>query len=125
MRILGISWAGVKTSQYDQMKSVFSRILSMEPDHERDDFAVFMLPSGERIEVFGPSGPDPAEQFQNNRVEAGILVDDIDEAIGHLLSMGMELVGEKQVAENGGSWQHFRMPDGTVWEVNHDPERIS
>jgi predicted enzyme related to lactoylglutathione lyase len=77
----------------------------------------------DQIEIFGPDGPNPAEQFAHNEVVAGLLVDDIDAAINELRQAGIELIGERKTTDGRYSWQHFRAPDGKVFELCHDPDR--
>lgn len=36
---------------------------------------------------------------------------------------GAELIGERHTTESSYSWQHFRAPDGKVFELCHDPDR--
>ena len=40
-----------------------------------------------------------------------------------LIRAGIELVGPLQRVPNGYAWQHFRGPNGTMYEVTYDPER--
>jgi predicted enzyme related to lactoylglutathione lyase len=121
MRVRGISWVGVKTDAYRQMKDFFADVAGMAVDYERPDFAVFRLPNGDKLEVFGPAAADPPEQFAVEKVVASLLVDDLDEAIEELRAAGVELIGSKQGGGEGYFWQHFRAPDGKVFELVCDP----
>jgi predicted enzyme related to lactoylglutathione lyase len=123
MRVKGVSWVGVKTDQYAAMVAFFRDIVGLEAIAEREDFLVFRMPDGDQVEIFGPNGPNPAEQFAHDQVVAGLLVDDIDDAIAELRAAGIELIGEHAHAGGGYSWQHFRAPDGKVFELCSDPER--
>jgi predicted enzyme related to lactoylglutathione lyase len=123
MRVKGVSWVAVKTDQYASMAAFFRDILGLDAIAERDDFLVFRMPDGDQVEIFGPNGPDPVEQFAHERVVAGLLVDDIDAAIAELRAAGIELIGEHANAGRGYSWQHFRAPDGKVFELCSDPQR--
>jgi len=123
MQIKNVSWVGVKTDQYEAMAGFFRDVLGLEAIVERHDFVVFRMPNGDQVEIFGPDGPNPAEQFAHNEVVAGLLVDDIDAAIVELRQGGPELIGERQTTDSGYSWQHFRAPDGKVFELCHDPDR--
>ncbi|MEU4690152.1 VOC family protein [Actinoplanes sp. NPDC023714] len=119
MRVRGISWVGVKTDSYQSMRNFFADVAGMTPDHEDGDFTVFGLPGGDKLEIFGPGAADPPGQFAAGKVVAGLLVDDIDEAIAELRAAGIALIGEKQGGD-GYWWQHFRAPDGTVFELAED-----
>jgi catechol 2,3-dioxygenase-like lactoylglutathione lyase family enzyme len=113
MRVKGVSWVGVKTDQYVAMTTFFRDVIGLEAVAERDDFLV---------EIFGPNGPDPVEQFEHDQVVAGLLVDDIDGAIAELRDAGIELIGAPNTG-GGYTWQHFRAPDGKVFEICNDPHQ--
>jgi predicted enzyme related to lactoylglutathione lyase len=120
MRVRGISWVGVKTDSYREMKDFFADVAGLSVDHEKPDFAVFRFPNGDKLEIFGPDANDPAEQFAVEKVVASLLVDDIDDAVAALRTAGVELIGTRQGGE-GYFWQHFRAPDGKVFELVCDP----
>ncbi|HXT89187.1 MAG TPA: VOC family protein [Trebonia sp.] len=121
MRVRGISWVGVKTSSYPQMREFFVTRAGLAVDFERPDFAVLRFPNGDKLEIFGPEAAEPPEQFARNQVEASLLVDDFDEAVEELRAAGIELVGECGDGGEGYRWQHFRAPDGKVFELVADP----
>ncbi|HLL69225.1 MAG TPA: VOC family protein [Micromonosporaceae bacterium] len=121
MRVRGISWVGVKTDSYQQMKQFFADVAGVAIDHEQPDFAVFRFPNGDKLEIFGPGADDPPEQFAVEKVVASLLVDDINEAIAALRGADVELIGPKQAGGDGYFWQHFRAPDGKVFELVCDP----
>jgi hypothetical protein len=39
-------------------------------------------------------------------------------AMAELAAVGVELLGPVHV-DGGTAWQHFRAPDGNVWEIAH------
>jgi predicted enzyme related to lactoylglutathione lyase len=123
MRVKGVSWVGVKTDQYEAMVTFFRDVVGLEAVAERDDFLEFRMPNGDQVEIFGPRGPDAVEQFAHNEVVAGLQVEDIDSAIAALRDAGVELIGEHANAGSGHSWQHFRAPDGKVFELCSDRQR--
>ena len=62
----------------------------------------------------------------SNPVVAGFLVDDIEAARDELVrTPNVELLGELRVMPNGYAWQHFRAPDGHVYELPSDPTAAS
>ena len=78
---------------------------------------MFRLPNGDKVEIFGPAASDPPDQFARNPVVAGLLVDDIDAAAEELRAAGIELVGARGDGGDGYCWQHFRAPDGKIFEL--------
>ena len=121
MRVKAISWVGVRTDSYREMREFFAGVAGLPVDYESADFAVFRFPSGDKLEIFGPAASHPAEQFAHNQVMASLLVDDIDAATEELRAAGIELIGERGEGGGGYLWQHFRAPDGKVFELVADP----
>ncbi len=121
MNVKGISWVGVKTPRFDEMVRFLEQVIGLRVSVADSDFRMFRLPDGDQFEVFGPAGPDPPAQFARNRLVAGFLVDDIDHATQELLASGVELIGPLVRTKSGYAWQHFRAPDGNVYELAYDP----
>lgn len=123
MVVKGIRWLGVSTDRFGQMRAFAIDTLGLRVVSESVDFLETMASNGDRFEVFGPSGPQPSWQFSSNPVVAGFLVDDIGTARRELASNpGVELLGDLRVMENGYAWQHFKAPDGHVYELTFDPD---
>jgi predicted enzyme related to lactoylglutathione lyase len=121
MRVKAIPWVGVKTNSYREMREFFSGVAGLPVDFESTDFTVFRLPSGDKLEIFGPAASHQAELFARDQVVASFLVEDIDAAIAELRAAGIELLGERGEGGGGYFWQHFRAPDGKVFELLVDP----
>jgi catechol 2,3-dioxygenase-like lactoylglutathione lyase family enzyme len=123
MVVKGIRWLGVRTDRYDEMRAFAIETLGLQLVSESVDFLATRASNGDLFEVFGPRGEQPSWQFSRNPLVAGFLVDDIEAARGELASApGVELLGDVQVLENGYAWQHFRAPDGYVYELTFDPD---
>jgi predicted enzyme related to lactoylglutathione lyase len=123
VNVRGISWVGVKSSRFEEMNRFVAKVMGFSSFAKERDFEAFRLSNGDKFELFGPAGPDPPEQFARHKVEAGFLVDDIDRARQELVSAGIELIGPLVRDKVGGAWQHFRAPDGNVYELTYDPAR--
>jgi hypothetical protein len=78
---------------------------------------------GAKLALFGSSEvADGPLLFESNPVVAGFLVDDIKAARDELARIPyVELLGELRVMPDGYAWQHFRAPDGHVYELTADP----
>jgi Glyoxalase/Bleomycin resistance protein/Dioxygenase superfamily len=98
VRVEGVSWVGVRTEQYAAMASFFRDVVGLEAVLEQHDFLVFRMPGGDQVEIFGPDGPNPAEQFAHGEVVAGLLVDDFEAATEELRLAGIELIGDRHAA---------------------------
>lgn len=122
MKIKGITWVGVKTDRFEAMRTFCRDVLSLSEVLTRLDFAVFRAGEDDKLEIFGPTGPDPPAQFASNHVVCGFEVDDIEGASQELQRAGIELIGDLvRSPTSGAAWQHFRGPDGLVYELTYDP----
>ena len=110
MNITGLRWAGVRSDRAEALARFFADVLGLRLIRGQPDMWVFELPDGPHVEVFGPSDTDH-EHFTTGPV-IGFAVEDLPSAVDELRSRGVELVGEP-----GPAWQHFRGPDGNVWEL--------
>jgi catechol 2,3-dioxygenase-like lactoylglutathione lyase family enzyme len=126
VKVLGISWAGVRTDRFAETRRLFESILGMGVASEATDFVVFRQPSGDTFEIFGPRAQlSEPEQFNRNPIVVGFLVDDIDSARAELAAAGIQLLGDLVRDPGGYAWQHFRGPDGNTWELAFDPDHPS
>jgi hypothetical protein len=91
------------------------------------DFVELATADGSRLELFGnDEAADGPWLFEANPVVAGFLVDDIQAAREELARAArVELLGELRVLPSGYAWQHFRAPDGHVYELTADPTAAS
>jgi catechol 2,3-dioxygenase-like lactoylglutathione lyase family enzyme len=83
------------------------------------DFVELAMADGAKLELFGsPALAAAPWLFASNPVVAGFLVDDIEAAREELArTPGVELLGDLRVLADGYAWQHFRAPDGHVYEL--------
>jgi predicted enzyme related to lactoylglutathione lyase len=120
--IRGLSWVGTRTERYSELVTFFRDVLQLGVDHEEEDFIVFRLPDGSKVEVFGPSDRDHIH-FKTCPV-AGFDVDDIEAARERLEAGGAEFIGPIQRWEpTGEAWSHFRAPDDNIYELTQKGTR--
>jgi catechol 2,3-dioxygenase-like lactoylglutathione lyase family enzyme len=115
MKANGLVWLGTRTRNFDETVRFFGDTLGLHVAHEEPDFTVHLLPNGDKVEVFGPGREDHAH-FDTGPV-TDFQVDDVREARADLESAGIEFIGPFHEADDGGSWSHFRGPDGNVYEI--------
>ncbi len=115
MHVLAISWAGVRTNDFDATIHYFSEIVGLPLSLRRDaiEVAQFRLESGDLFEVFGP----------NNRYGElhacpvfAFKVEDIELARKEMEEKGVDLVTEIRTWEHH-AWFYFRGPDGYLYEI--------
>ena len=128
MEIKGIRWLGVGTERVSLMRSFAIEVLGLEVvGEDTEDFVELAMGDGSKLELFGPAArADSPWLFESNPVVAGFLVDDIEAARQELArTANVELLGEIGRRPDGYAWQHFRAPDGNVYELTADPAAAS
>ena len=115
MKAKALSWMGTRTEEFEVTSRFFRETMGLETVLEEPGFAVYHLPSGDAVEVFGTDDTDHAH-FDTGPV-VGFLVDDVEEARADLEAAGIEFMGPVHRSDDGGSWSHFRGPDGNVYEL--------
>ncbi|WP_394771382.1 VOC family protein [Lacisediminihabitans sp.] len=100
----------MRTGKAEELARFFQDVLGLESSHTEADFWAFDLKDGSQVEVFG-EGFAGKDHLTTGPV-VGFIVDDLKEATEELKRHGVELLGDA-----GPSWQHFRAPDGGVYEL--------
>ncbi len=122
MKAKGLVWLGTRTRRFDDTARFFRDTLGLHAEHEERDFAVYRLPNGDAVEVFGPGDTDH-EHFATGPV-VEFLVNDVREARADLEEAGIEFIGPVHEGDDGASWSHFTGPDGYVYGITK-PARSS
>ena len=114
MEIKSIHWLGVRTDRHRELIDFFEGVLGLRQAFADGPMTGFRTENGDTIEVF--SNEDEEHTFFTTGPVAGFLVDDVHAARGELEAAGVELLGDVR-SESGWEWQHFRAPDGNVYEI--------
>jgi catechol 2,3-dioxygenase-like lactoylglutathione lyase family enzyme len=114
MQAQGISWAGTRTDRVDDMVAFLEERLGLALSHREGGFVALELPNGDTVEVFDTDDPD--HRHLETGPVVGFLVADVAGGRRELEDAGVELLGPLERA-GGFEWQHFRGPDGNVWEI--------
>jgi catechol 2,3-dioxygenase-like lactoylglutathione lyase family enzyme len=113
MRVLGYTWAGVRTADLKSSARFFADVLGLSLIREGKAMVQFETPSGQLFEVFGPESPYyrlhacPVLAFQ---------VEDLRAAKKELESRGVEFVTDVD-GDASEAWAYFRGPDGYLFEL--------
>jgi catechol 2,3-dioxygenase-like lactoylglutathione lyase family enzyme len=113
MRVLGYTWAGVRTSDLTSTARFFAETLGLFVSHEGKGLVQFEMPSGQLFEVFGSENryfrlhACPVLAFQ---------VEDVRRARMELASLGVEFETDVEGNESE-AWTYFRGPDGYLYEL--------
>ena len=119
VKIVGLGWLETRTDAYEELVRFYRDGMGLPLDHSEPDFAIFRLPDGSRVEVFGPS--DSEHRHFSTGPVAGFVVEDIDAARVELERAGATFIGPVHGEPGGDRWAHFRAPDGNVYEITHSP----
>ena len=125
MRILGYSWVGIVTEDFEDTIRFFTEKLGLPLMRREDEahFAHFRLPSGQLFEVFGPNN-EYARVHRSSCPVVGFEVEDVWAAREELAHRGVEFVTEvhDEGSKEDASWVYFRGPDGRLYELQR-PEQ--
>jgi len=83
--------------------------------HTEDDFVELKARNGDTVELFGH-----ASKYNTHFTSApvvGFQVEDIEGARTELVENGIRLVGGIKHGNDGSTWQHFKGPDGNIYEI--------
>ena len=118
MRVLGYSWVGIVTADFEGTLRFFTETLGLPLERREDDagFAHLRLPSGQLFEVFKPNS-EYADVHDDHCPVVGFEVEDVRAAQEELSRQGVEFVTAVQEAEDGACWVYFRGPEGRLYEL--------
>lgn len=114
MKVKGLVWLGLRTAQFEETVTFFRDVMGMEQIREESQIAGFQMTNATQMEVY-----DNEEEFHSFFTSGPViafLVDDVDEARATMEAAGIEFIGPIQRA-GSTSWNHFKAPDGTVFEI--------
>lgn len=110
MRIEGLVFAGIASGEASAVAAFFADVLGADVMAE-GEFHRVLFPNGSSLAVVPPDWVSPPSD-----TNLGFLVDDVVAATEELAERGVPADGE--LATGGGlRYQHFRAPDGRVFEL--------
>jgi len=113
MRVLGYTWAGVRTSDLKSTALFFAKTLGLSLSYEGKGVVQFEMPSGQLFEVFGSE----SRYYQLHACPVlAFQVGDVRAARTELASQGIEFVTDVDGNESE-AWTYFRGPDGYLYEL--------
>jgi hypothetical protein len=112
-----LAFLGVRTgsrSAFEATVALYRDVLGLDPFYESADATWFRAADGAQIHVYGPGDSD--HEFFRAGPVVGLVVDDFDAARAAMVGAGIEFIGEPQRAADA-VWNHYRGPDGSVYEI--------
>ena len=114
MSVKSLCWMGVRTPRFAETVAFYRDVLHLDQMRDEANAASFRLDDGTELHVYGPEDEDHA--FFGVGPVVGLLVDDCAGTRARMLDAGIEFIGPVQ-ADAGATWNHFRGPDGNVYEL--------
>ena len=114
-KVLSLGWLGVRTEKYEAMSAFYRDTLGLEQIADPDSGSRFRLADGTEAHVY--PGDDGDHSFFREGPVVGFSVDSFAAARARLLAAGIEFVYPEPQRLEGRAWQHFRAPDGNIYEI--------
>ena len=117
MHVRSLAWLGVRTERPEQfaaMRQLFTEVMGLATTREEPGLVGLRMADGTEMELFGP-GDDFHDFFTTGPVVA-FEVDDVDRARAEMEAAGIAFIGPIQ-RDGATRWNHFRAPDGTIFEI--------
>lgn len=118
MKVTGLGWMGTKTQAFDRMNRFYRDVLGLDVLSIDDSSGRFKLHDGTEVHVYGAR--DQFHEFFGTGPVVAFEVDDFAEARRRLVQAGIEFIYPEPQRAGGKAWQHFRAPDGNVYEIIGD-----
>jgi catechol 2,3-dioxygenase-like lactoylglutathione lyase family enzyme len=114
MQVKGLSWLGLRTAQFDEMVTFFRDVMGMQLIRDEPEIIGYQMTDGTQMELYRPE--EEFHSFFTTGPVVAFHVDDVEAARTTMEVAGIEFIGPIQRAGKM-SWNHFRAPDGTVFEI--------
>ena len=112
--VQSIGFLGVRTDAFDETVALYRDVLGLTPILIEPDAAWFRAGDGSQVHVYGPTNDD--HDFFGTGPVVGLVVDDFDATRQAMVDAGIAFLGDPQ-RDGGSAWNHYRGPDGNVYEI--------
>ena len=112
--VQSLGFLGVRTDAFDQTVALYRDVLRMETILVEPDAAWFRAADGSQVHVYGPANDDHA--FFGSAPVVGLVVQDFEATRQAMVEAGISFLGDPQ-RDGGSAWNHYRGPDGNVYEI--------
>ncbi len=118
MEVTRLTWLGVRTSNSDEMVSLFRDVMGLAVISSEGGFTALKTIDGDTVEVFAANSPWN-EHFGTAPV-AGFAVTDFEAACAELRDAGLQIVHVNSDPATG-YWAHVVGPDRNLYEITGLP----
>ena len=119
MDVKGLSWLGLRTTQFEEMVTFFRDVMGMQPIRDEPEIVGFQMIDGTQMELYRPE--EEFHAFFTTGPVVAFRVENVEAARTTMEAAGIEFFGPIQ-RTGKTSWNHFRAPDGTVFEILSKPD---
>ena len=96
MQVKGLTWLGLRTTQFEEMVKFFRDVMGMQPIRDEPEIAGFQLTNGTQVELYRPK--EAFHAFFTTGPVVAFWVDDVDAARASMEATGIEFIGPIQRA---------------------------
>jgi catechol 2,3-dioxygenase-like lactoylglutathione lyase family enzyme len=114
-KVTSLGWLGIRTAHAAAMSAFYRDVLRLELLSEDATSSRFRLGNGTEAHVYVAADPD--HDFFGEGPVVGFAVRSFRAARSALTRAGIELIYPEPQRVGGKAWQHFRAPDGNVYEI--------
>lgn len=115
MVVRSLGWLGVRTPDAAAMCAFYRDVLQLEVILERPGATWFRLADSTEVHVYGTDDRD--HDFFGTAPVVGFAVESFRAAHAAMIAAGTEFLYHEPQRAEGRAWQHFRAPDGNVYEI--------
>lgn len=115
MVVRSLGWLGVRTTDAAAMCEFYRDVLQLEVILEQPGATWFRVGDGAGVHVYGPDDRD--HEFFGTAPVVGLAVESFGVAHAAMIAGGTEFLYPEPQRADGLAWQHFRAPDGNVYEI--------
>jgi catechol 2,3-dioxygenase-like lactoylglutathione lyase family enzyme len=115
MKVLSLGWLGVRTTSSSAMSAFYRDVLGLEVLQQDASASRFRLSDGSEAHVYTENDRDHV--FFGSAPVVGFAVESFAAARAAIASAGVEFLYPEPQRQGGRAWQHFRAPDGNVYEI--------
>jgi predicted enzyme related to lactoylglutathione lyase len=111
MRVTDISWIGILAEDYQVAVRFCSEALglALESQDEAKVVALFRLPSGQLLEIYGPSNRARKEKYKHYAGPVpGFEVGDVEATRREMIVRGVTFITGVESTPEGDRWSHFQ-----------------
>lgn len=126
MRVTSFNWVGMLTEDFEETIHFFSEVLGLSLEY-RDEAKIithFRLPSGQLLEIYGPSNRQRKEKYQLfNGPVLGFEVEDVGAARQEMVAKGVRFITEVERDPSGDAWAFFLGPEEMLFTIQQPARR--